>query len=704
MKRTPFLLIAFLSLVLPSCNSVSLGGSEADGGTKPGDGSTSPAGSGGHGGTGGIDAPLGGQGGGGTTGTGTCGPRDYDADCVGGATIYTCVQRGGKWVWDYRCPEFVDGGPGDVQTQTSAQHPYVSTGAACIDYPTPGYRSFPEDPSIQETNNGESWPRCTRNCKTPMPVSGAYLEAPLDQALPAGPCDDEGATCGMGANAWCGPCANVAGPYNGYTCMCRGHNWHCAVSPIRGMNMCGQPTCIDPSFGIPPNSFCSKTTWTDTQVCACGVCRDLCDSDAQCPSGHCKLNQVCGSSQSCQGSGECLVPCRGLCEPTPDGGTADKPNPVDAGPAPGCDVSKAAQALSAAGITTVGEAQTLNEDLPASLSAGANWGVKNIACSEGGYDLSPVAGKTVCLVSYDSTSLCQQLAAKAWVVMSEGTVRCIYQSAALNPGVYSVHDASCTSPDAGTSSCPGSNPAQRTCRSFANECIPTSCTCGGEGSPDTWRCTTDCRTLSLCADGGAAEDAGACSGARIDNATAATAFAQYERQLNPALNPATTFSAEEKTVPSLWDTMQAQLFFGKVFGEDGTVFQEVAFLYRQCNVTPLTDDQWFGLIQSGVVLNGALYYSWEWGSGISRTSMGKMAPVTPGGPGMVKITSVAYLDRDLVLVLENEQLAVYQAVVYWGKFNEWESRDAKPTGSLKDYGDRLAVVDENGKELSTTLP
>jgi hypothetical protein len=37
-----------------------------------------------------------------------------------------------------------------------------------------------------------------------------------------------------------------------------------------------------------------------------------------------------------------------------------------------------------------------------------------------------------------------------------------------------------------------------------------------------------------------------------------------------------------------------------------------------------------------------------------------------------------------------------------GKFNEWE--DPELMGTLKDLGDRLAIVDNNGQELPSTLP
>ncbi len=300
MTRASFLLIA-LSLALPSCDPVSLGGSQGDsvslGGSQD-DGGTQPVGAGGNGGTGAIDTSAPGQGGGAGDAE-WCQPRTFDVDCAFGLATYTCVQRGGQWVWDHSCPD-----------------------------------------------------------------------APSD------------------------------------------------------------------------------------------------------------------------------------------GGSALS---VDAAVALGCDPAKAAQAVSAAGLTISGEAQTMSVDLPSSLSASANWGVKESACRAGGYDLSAVAGESVCLVSFASTELCQDVPTDAWVVMSDDIVRCIYLAvrpgSPMTPGVYSVHDSTCSTADAAVPSCPGSNPAARTCRTTSEECIPSSCSCGASG---TWSCTTDCLALPLCSDAGT--DAGTCPG------------------------------------------------------------------------------------------------------------------------------------------------------------------------------------------------
>jgi hypothetical protein len=208
----------------------------------------------------------------------------------------------------------VDGAAGaDAPTAAdvpSGQHPYLGTGASCVDYPDVGYRVFPLA-SKSSMGGDTSWPICPLNCQQIVATAGAG-GAPLDQALPAGPCDDEGATCNSPLMAgWSPPCANAGGPGNGYTCVCRSNQWHCA-NVSQGMNVGDPPRCISPNSS--GTSSC-QPTWSATQVCACGVCRDLCSSNAECISGQCIPNQVCRAPSTCPGPDECAASCTGLCAP-----------------------------------------------------------------------------------------------------------------------------------------------------------------------------------------------------------------------------------------------------------------------------------------------------------------------------------------------------------------------------------------------------
>jgi hypothetical protein len=82
--------------------------------------------------------------------------------------------------------------------------------------------------------------------------------------------------------------------------------------------------------------------------------------------------------------------------------------------------------------------------LPPALSD-ANWGLKKIICEQGGYDLSPYAGKKVSLScfpiseKYRSTELLN-----AWVVSSGDKVVCVYKAvrdnSSMAPGVFAVEN------------------------------------------------------------------------------------------------------------------------------------------------------------------------------------------------------------------------------------------------------------------------
>jgi len=111
------------------------------------------------------------------------------------------------------------------------------------------------------------------------------------------------------------------------------------------------------------------------------------------------------------------------------------------------EIRVARQALVALGIGTTGAtATTSTVTLPAMLTD-AQWSVKNEVCNEGGYDLSPLADSTVCLVSQETTRLCQANPARVYVMMAEGAVACVYialcPGSRIAPGVYSTVDPLC---------------------------------------------------------------------------------------------------------------------------------------------------------------------------------------------------------------------------------------------------------------------
>jgi hypothetical protein len=202
-------------------------------------------------------------------------------------------------------------------------------------------------------------------------------------------------------------------------------------------------------------------------------------------------------------------------------------------------------------------------------------------------------------------------------------------------------------------------------------------------------------------DAGAPDAGSACAQIRISEDEAAKAFAAYKKQTVPGLNPQLIFTAREKTVPGLWESLKGQLFSGIMDLGTNAPVSETSFFYWNCTLTALGDS---GPITSGVVADGAFYYSWSSGSGIFRSALGKL--IVSRGSVLVKYGSPAYVNPGfgppgLVVAYEGGQVVVYRATVGWAKFNEWQNPEY--IGLLKDFGDHLSIMN-GGKELPTTLP
>jgi hypothetical protein len=189
------------------------------------------------------------------------------------------------------------------------------------------------------------------------------------------------------------------------------------------------------------------------------------------------------------------------CTCNQDAGAIDAP-PADAqgdtGIAPGCDLTVASNAIAALGLTAPGSPQTSNFTLPAGLMDGG-WDLKASVCQQAGYDITSLAGKTVCLLGQDMTQKCQGIPATAWVVMNNGAVACVYKADRQGfgplPGVYAANDANCTQPTiaAGASiACEGSSP----CTSASGPCCPTT-----NFMDVVPRCSALCQSPTITCDG-----------------------------------------------------------------------------------------------------------------------------------------------------------------------------------------------------------
>jgi len=110
--------------------------------------------------------------------------------------------------------------------------------------------------------------------------------------------------------------------------------------------------------------------------------------------------------------------------------------------AAGCDVDVASKVIAGLGLTAVENARTFNATLSATLTD-ANWGTKATACQQGGYDITPLANQTVCLVQQSIVQSCSAAPDTAWVLMSDGAVKCVYESSPSTPGIHPVNQSLC---------------------------------------------------------------------------------------------------------------------------------------------------------------------------------------------------------------------------------------------------------------------
>jgi hypothetical protein len=434
-KPFPQLLVLSPVLLLAACSDVSLGVEKTDGGDAAA--GTTTAGNGGSVSTGGIGAGSGGLSGtgGGTSGTGgkmlgTGGDSGTGGAFVGSGGISGAGGRlsgtGGIFGTGGRGSGGVSGSGGITSGTCTAAACTTDAGQSGKDV------SGGEDAERTCTYNGRTYPDqtcwyaldgCNEVCCLSGSLTGTGL-ACADAGL-------RGYSCGSGitigdtvpSTDGCNICEcgfywyrdSVAGAPGGVMVSCTFND--CSVPPVKDAGAGGDG-------GIDACVYNGRTYPLDTYFLSADGCEKC----------HCRTDgQITCTFQH--------VGCRGTDAGQPDRSSVDvlvaPDTPLDSAVAPGCDVAAARAAMTARGLTLTGPAETLNNTLPSPIS-GPNWGLKSIACQDGGYDISSLAGQTVCLVKQTIVQPCAQAPYLAWAVMSDGVVKCVYRSADSNPGIYAV--------------------------------------------------------------------------------------------------------------------------------------------------------------------------------------------------------------------------------------------------------------------------
>jgi hypothetical protein len=97
-------------------------------------------------------------------------------------------------------------------------------------------------------------------------------------------------------------------------------------------------------------------------------------------------------------------------------------------------------------VETTADAEVQEITLPEEFND-ANWGLKDIICEDGGYDLISYSGQTLTLTSVDIEGSCDNEIIKIMVLSEPGFVVCAYfayrGNAPLAPGLWSVDSENC---------------------------------------------------------------------------------------------------------------------------------------------------------------------------------------------------------------------------------------------------------------------
>lgn len=99
---------------------------------------------------------------------------------------------------------------------------------------------------------------------------------------------------------------------------------------------------------------------------------------------------------------------------------------------------------------------------------------------------------------------------------------------------------------------------------------------------------------------------------------------KYAFETDPKLNPQTRFRIRPLEVNGLWEQLKLQAFNVDFLGPDGAAFNETSVLYHEGKVSHLAPSFGGYGLMSGLVHNGAFYFTHSSGSGVHRSHVVKL--------------------------------------------------------------------------------
>lgn len=112
------------------------------------------------------------------------------------------------------------------------------------------------------------------------------------------------------------------------------------------------------------------------------------------------------------------------------------------------------------------------------------------------------------------------------------------------------------------------------------------------------------------------------SGPQIIESEAETLIREYVSQNKPSHSSDYILEIVELQVSDLWNNLNIQLFDVIFLSDDGTQFNQSAFLYYDMKIVPFACSFGGRGIMSGYVDDDVFYFTYSWGSGIHRSHLG----------------------------------------------------------------------------------
>jgi hypothetical protein len=206
---------------------------------------------------------------------------------------------------------------------------------------------------------------------------------------------------------------------------------------------------------------------------------------------------------------------------------------------------------------------------------------------------------------------------------------------------------------------------------------------------------------------GTAVDAGsdaACHATALSPAEIAPLFSEYAYRAQPGLAAGVSFDVRALDVPGLWDDLHAQLLYVIYKAAGGSEFARRTVLFRDCVffAPPRLSDS-TAMPLSGVMAGGALWLSYESGSGILRTNFIRLtfadsqleSAESAGGYQFKPL----FLRREGAVVLV--ETAGYPFDAVYPTFNP--SAEAQPFGTATLRDGKIVVVDAGGTPIPWTI-